>query len=273
MKILLPVILILSLLLCSCKEEQIVPITYEDIYYKGICPVEVSVDSSQNSIEHVKKDIRLKYPVLLGDTLNVHILEFQDDVYALDYYLNSGRFQGSAPILRGDFIEQSIRADSKIFIFNHDSFRRYERGDLEAFVRTFPEYRGGFPQEFLSLPFDKRVNGKVSIQTKYFLGIPATFPVLVQGYQDDGLQWNVARSWDIVEQSDFDKWSSSLTKVNPKGIPPQSDCVYFTPGEGIVGIASRLAGGRIVIVWGYLDWFDLERKFFTASDRIYEARF
>lgn len=273
MKNLLIVLVFFAVLLSGCKEEQIVPINYESISYKGIRPVMVQVDSSENKIAHVKKEINYKYPVLVGDTLSVQILEFQGDVYALDYYLNSGRFQGSAPILRGDYIEQTIRADSKIFIFNHDSFRRYERSDLEEYVRSFPEYRGGFPQEFLSLPFDKRVTGKVSIQTKFFMGIPSTFPVLVQGYQSDGLHWNVARSWDVVEQENFDRWAQQLNTINPQGIYRQSDCVYFSPGEGIQGIASRLAGGRIVVIWGYLDWFDLERKFFTASDRIYEARF
>jgi len=28
-----------------------------------------------------------------------------------------------------------------------------------------------------------------------------------------------------------------------------------------------------VAVWGFLDWSDLERKFFTASDRVYGARY
>ena len=44
-------------------------------------------------------------------------------------------------------------------------------------------------------------------------------------------------------------------------------------GEGVNGMATRLPGGRVVAVWGYLDWTDLERKFFTASDRVYGARY
>lgn len=266
-------ILLILLILIGCQEEQVVPIDYSEISYKGIKPIEFVVDSSQGEIDFVKKRMKFRYPVLVGDTLDVDIIEFQSDVYALDYYMNSGRFQGSLPILRGDFLEQSIRADSKIFIFRHDSYRRHERGDLEAYVRKFPEYRGGFPQEFLSLPFDKRISGKASIQTKSFLGISSTFPVLIQSYQADGLLWNVARSWDVVEQDAFDQWSQKLKKTIPRGIHPQNDCTYFNLGQGMRGIATRLAGGRIVIVWGYLDWFDLERKFFTASDRIYEARF
>lgn len=266
-------ILVTLLALCGCKEEIVVPINYESISYKNIKPIVVSVDSTQKSIEFVKKEIRLRYPVMVGDTLDVHILDFKSDVYALDYYMNSGHFQGSLPILRGDYLEQSIRADSKIYIFRHDSYRKYERGDLESFVRSFPEYKGGFPQEFLSLPFDKRVSGKASIQTKSFLGVQSTFPVLVQSYQHDGLRWNVARSWDVVPPKDYIQWVKSLQKTTPQGIMPQNDNVYFTVGEGIMGIATQLIGGRVVVVWGYLDWFDLERTLFTVSDRVYDSRF
>lgn len=265
---------VLALLaLCGCKEEVIVPVSYDSISYKDIKPIVVSVDSTQSSIEFVKKEIKLRYPVMVGDTLDVHILDFQSDVYALDYYMNSGHFQGSLPILRGDYQEQSIRADSKIFIFRHDSYRKYERGDLESFVRSFPEYKGGFPQEFLSLPFDKRVSGKASIQTKSFLGVQSTFPILAQSYQNDGLRWNVARSWDVVDPKTYMQWANSLQKVVPQGIMPQSDNVYFTAGEGIMGIATQLIGGRVVVVWGYLDWFDLERTLFAVSDRVYDSRF
>lgn len=259
--------------LTGCKEEVVVPINYQDISYKKIKPIVVSVDSSKNKIDFVEKEIKLRYPVVVGDTLDVDILDFKSDVYALDYYMNSGRFQGSNTILRGDFLEQSIRADSRIFIFSHDSFRRYERGDLEDYVRNFPGYKGGFPQEFLSLPSEKRVFGKFSIQTKSFLGVKSTFPTLSQTYQSAGLTWNVARSWDVVEQQDYLQWAKTLKKITPRGIMAQSDCIYFTAGDDTRGIATQLAGGRVVVVWGYLDWFDLERKLFAASDRVFDSRF
>ena len=38
-------------------------------------------------------------------------------------------------------------------------------------------------------------------------------------------------------------------------------------------MAEQLAGGRVVVVWGYMDWPDLQAKFRTASDRIFEARY
>ena len=261
-------------LVAGCQEKVETPIDYSSIAYKRLIPASFSADSSKNAeIPSLERRYDYRYAVMLGDTLGVTVLEFESDVYALDYYMNSGHFQGSIPILRGSFLEQSFRADKRIFIFRHDSYRRYERADLENYVRKFPGYHGGFPQAFLSLPFEHREQGRASIQTKFFLGVKSSFPVLVQSYRDGNLRWNVARSWDQVESESFEKWASGLKTVVPVGIYPANDCVYFEAGEGSNGIASRLDGGRVAVVWGYKSWPDLERTFFTASDRIYEARF
>ena len=264
-----------ALVLCGCKQEEERPVDYNEILYKDVRPIGVHVDehpSTQNIAALVKR-IDLRYPVMVDDTLDVCILEFKSDVYAMDYYTNSGRFQGIIPILRGSNLEQSIRSDARIFIFTHDSFRRYERIDLEHYVRSFPGYHGGFPQEFLSLPFEHRESNKTSIQTRNFLGVKSYFPVLVQSYRNSNLQWNVARSWEQVEEEAFASWAAQLKVAKPKEIAYDVDVVYFTAGEGVNGMATRLAGGRVVVVWGYLSWPDLERKFFVASDRVFEARY
>lgn len=269
----------LGAVVVGCQEEEVVPVNYEEISYKNVHPIVSEIKELNNPDTNLVKIFTYRYPVMVGDTLDVSILEFQSDVYALDYYMNSGKFQGSAPILRGDFLEQSFRADERIFIFKHDSFRRYERSDLENFVRKFPGYRGGFPQAFLSLPFEHREQGRTSIQTKFFLGVESVFPVLVQSYRDGGVRWNVARSWEQVSEESYEKWTQKLRKTKPKGMPMDNECVYFTV-DGFAdselvsrGMAKQLAGGRVVVVWGYLDWFDLERKFFNAADRVFEARF
>lgn len=261
-------------LVAGCQKKVEKPIDYSSIAYKRLSPASFKADSSKNvEIPSLERRYDYRYAIMLGDTLGVTVLEFESDVYALDYYMNSGHFQGSIPILRGNFLEQSFRADKRIFIFRHDSYRRYERADLEDYVRKFPGYHGGFPQAFLSLPFEHREQGRASIQTKFFLGVKSTFPVLVQSYRDGNLRWNVARSWDQVESDAFEKWVSGLKRVTPNEIVPANDCVYFEAGEGSYGIASRLSGGRVAVVWGYMSWPDLERTFFTASDRIFEARF
>ena len=265
----------LSSILLSCAQEPEAPVDHNAILYKNVRPIGVHVSENpvEENIAALQKRIELRYPIQVGDTLDVCILEFRSDVYALDYYMNSGRFQGIIPILRGPYLEQSIRSDARIFIFRHDGFRRYERSDLENYVRSFPGYHGGFPQEFLSLPFEHRELGHTSILTKYFIGVKAYFPVLAQSYRDSDLQWNVARSWDQVEENDFIAWGRQLNIVHPKGIYRETSTLYFTAGEGVNGMATRLPGGRVVAAWGYLDWSDLERKFFTASDRVYSARY
>ena len=261
--------------LCGCEEKEAPPLDPSSILYKNIRPSHVNVNDNPvgENIPSLVKRVDFSYPVMPGDTLDVTILEFKSDVYAMDYYTNSGRFQGIVPILRGSYLEQSIRSDARIFIFRHDSFRRYERSDLEQYVRGFPGYRGGFPQEFLSLPFEHREAGRTSIQTKNFLGVKSYFPVLVQSYRDANLQWNVARSWDQVDEDVYNSWKTQLHIVEPKGIVPDETVAYFDVGENVHGMASQLSGGRVAIVWGYLSWFDLERKFFAASDRIFEARY
>ncbi len=270
------VVCIVALLLCACEKKVEEHVDYSLICYNDVWPMDdIRVDEHPNTdIKALEKQIDLRYPMMIGDTLDVSILEFKRDVYALDYYINSGRFQGIVPILRGSFLEQSIRSGARIFIFKHDSFRRYERSDLENYVRQFPNARhGGFPQEFLSLPFEHREPGHTSIQTKYFIGVKAYFPVLAQSYRDSDLQWNVARSWDLVEENDFLAWGRQLNIVQPRGVYREASTLYFNAGEGVNGMATRLPGGRVVAVWGYLDWTDLERKFFTASDRVYGARY
>lgn len=261
-------------LVTGCQKKVEKPIDYSSIAYKRLSPASFKADSSKNAeIPSLERRYDYRYAIMLGDTLGVSVLEFESDVYALDYYMNSGHFQGSIPILRGNFLEQSFRADKRIFIFRHDSYRRYERADLEDYVRKFPGYHGGFPQAFLSLPFEHREQGRASIETRFFMGVKSTFPVLVQSYRDGNLRWNVARSWDQVESDAFETWASGLKQVTPNEIVTANDCVYFEAGEGSYGIASRLSGGRVAVVWGYMSWPDLERTFFTASDRIFEARF
>ena len=258
----------------GCQKKVEKPIDYSSITYKRLSPASFKADSSKNAeIPSLERRYDYRYAIMLGDTLGVSVLEFESDVYALDYYMNSGHFQGSIPILRGNFLEQSFRADKRIFIFRHDSYRRYERADLEDYVRKFPGYHGGFPQAFLSLPFEHREQGRASIETRFFMGVKSTFPVLVQSYRDGNLRWNVARSWDQVESDAFETWASGLKQVTPNEIVTANDCVYFEAGVGSYGIASRLSGGRVAVVWGYMSWPDLERTFFTASDRIFEARF
>lgn len=265
-----------AMLLGACEKKEDEQVDYTLMCYNDVWPIdEIHInDGSNYDIKALEKKIEMRYPMMIGDTLDVTILEFKSDVYALDYYINSGRFQGIVPVLRGSFLEQSIRSGARIFIFKHDSFRRYERSDLESYVRRFPNARhGGFPQEFLSLPFEHREPGHTSIQTKYFIGVKAYFPVLAQSYRDSDLQWNVARSWDLVDENDFIAWGRQLNIVQPKGVYREASTLYFSAGEGVNGMATRLPGGRVVAVWGYLDWTDLEHKFFTASDRVYGARY
>ena len=102
----------LSSILLSCAQEPEAPVDHNAILYKNVRPIGVHVSENpvEENIAALQKRIELRYPIQVGDTLDVCILEFRSDVYALDYYMNSGRFQGIVPILRGPYLEQSIRS-------------------------------------------------------------------------------------------------------------------------------------------------------------------
>ena len=86
----------------GCEKEPEPPVDHSAILYKGVRPIEVgeSAATAADGIAALERRINLRYPMMVGDTLNVCILEFKSDVYAMDYYTNSGRFQGLTPILR-----------------------------------------------------------------------------------------------------------------------------------------------------------------------------
>ena len=272
-RLFLTVLLAVSLAgLWGCSEEKRT-VNYAKVRFEGKLPHRVYVDSTSQKGNGFVRQVDLQYSSHWGDTLWVSVLEFKGDVYALDYYMNSGRFQGTHAILRGKYLEQSLRSDYRIFVFRHDSFRRYERRTLENYIHGVPGVRIGFPQEFLSLPFEHREVGRTTVQTRNFLGVKTMFPVLEQSYSDGDLSWNVARSWDLVEESVFTAWTALLPPANPRNVEKDEDVTYFSAGDGARGMAEQLAGGRVVVVWGYMDWPDLEQKFRIASDRIFEARY
>ena len=106
-----------ALLLSACEKKVEENVDYTLMCYNDMWPMDdLRIDESPNDdIKALEKKVELRYPIMLGDTLDVTILEFKSDVYALDYYMNSGRFQGIVPILRGSFLEQSIRSGARIF--------------------------------------------------------------------------------------------------------------------------------------------------------------
>ena len=100
-------------LVAGCQKKVEKPIDYSSIQYKYLRPASFKADSSKNAeIPSLERRYDYRYAIMLGDTLGVTVLEFESDVYALDYYMNSGHFQGSIPILRGNFLEQSFAPTS-----------------------------------------------------------------------------------------------------------------------------------------------------------------
>lgn len=267
---------------CSDGDKDLSDIDLGNLRYCGIAPSVYAhtekIEGEFSSSAQVLKDYSFRgvanmlYVTAPGDSLNVTILDFENDVFALGFYMNSGLFQEKVPVIKGDRLEQSMRAGHRLFIFRHSRLRRHDRGLLEKYVQMFPGYRAGLPQEFLSLPFKDREIGRTTIQTRYFHGVPITFPMLVQRYSRGALYWNIARSWNSVAEAEWILWISQLQKAEKK-VRVQQDEITFDAGNGERAMATRLPGGRIVCVWGALDPKVLREQYKEARQSIYDARF
>lgn len=275
-------IVFLSLAGCDIRDKDLAEIDFGSLTYCGRSPVSYShsekIEGEFAPNAQTLKDYSfhgyadMLYVTAPGDSLHVMILEFENDVFALGFFMNSGLFQEKLPVIKGEYLEQSLRAGRRLFIFRHSRLRRHERGLLEKFVQSFPNYRAGLPQEFLSLPFHDREIGRTSIQTRYFHGVTTTFPMLVQSYSREALYWNIARSWNSVSEGEWNLWVSQLQKAG-KQVRFQQDEIAFDAGNGERALATRLPGGRIVCVWGALDPKTLREQYKEARQSVYDARF
>lgn len=275
--------LIVSLFVTACEEEQsLAVLDLAKFEYSGHAPAvafhsqKIVGEFAENA--QVLKDYSYKnmaymlYVTSPGDSLHITVLEFDNDAFALGFFLNSGLFHEKVPVVKGDVMEESLRAGRRLFIFRHSRLRVPDRGLLEKYVQNFPGYRAGLPQEFLSLPFRDRVPGGTSIQTRIFQGVPVTFPLLVQRYAQGGLDWNVARSWNVVPENAYRSWTLGLSSAG-KVISSSKTEVLFNAGAGEPALATRLPGGRVVCVWGALDWKLLRARFEEAKKSVYDAQF
>lgn len=257
---------------CLERDLPLSKIYFDTVTYQNQKHVSLEIVDRDSSKWQIIGEARLLYVRDLDDSLWVSILEFKSDAFALAYYTNSGKFQGPVPVVKGDLLEQGIRSGRRLFGFKHKRFYTHDRRLLEQYVQQFPGYRGGLPQEFLSLPFENREPGKTSIQIDRFHGVPIRFPMFVQSYRNADVYWNVARSWEPVGDDDWLSWVDSISK-NRKVILKNESIFKFESGNGTQAMASRLTGGRVVCVWGPLDSKKLETLFSEISNRVYSAKY
>jgi hypothetical protein len=203
-----------------------------------------------------------------SDSVSVTILEFADDLSALGFQLNGGFTREGLPVVKGDVQERCIRAGRRLFLFASAVFRPLPAALAEQFVKSFPGYRAGLPQEFLALPIKNRVSGGTSLQLHSFLGETVAFPVLVQRYGDPSGYWQCARSWTRVSTGEWKALLQNLSRTS----------VVRTVGAGTVACngsscawLDRLPDGRVVAAFGDVDLQRLTALFLLARQSVEDA--
>lgn len=267
-------------LLCACEETSLPDLDLERFPYRGRTLSHVELYDSTSVLSHVPAAWNLQkyaisgmanldYAVTPGDTLRVKILEFSSDMAALAFYLNTGLVQENLPVTEGNVRELVLRAGKRLFIFRYGILRNHGRGELEGFVREFPDSRSGLPPEFLSLPMSGRIPGETSIQMRDFLGIPSAFPMLIQGFRENDVSWMASRSWEAVPEAEWERWTAGLQKRSATSWSGDTLLFDLLPFER--GMAMRLQGGRIVCVWGGLSPETLKKHFRKVAKGVYHS--
>lgn len=274
--------LVTSLASCEFGEKDLSDLNLYQYAYQGKGPVLVENYGAVSADAHLPaawmledysflSSANLEYVPTPGDSLHLRILDFDNDMSALAFFLNSGLVQEKIPVTEGENLEFAMRAGKRLFIFRYSRLRPYDRGILEQLVRSFPGYREGLPQEFLSLPFADRELDESSIQMKNFLGVESGFPMLVLGYSGGNVRWNCARSWSYVSDGAWNSWILGLGKSGRWEIF-RADTLRFEAGAGARGMAMRLKGGRIVCLWGFLSEENLQQRFAEVAKTVYDAK-
>ncbi len=269
--------------LCGCKNsENLADLDLSQFTYQERKPVfQVKAPHARGEWKNYSRALsdysfrgmaEMVYETTPGDSLEVTLLEFENDIYALGFYRHSGLFQEAFPMIKGEKAEQSLRAGRRIFLFRYNRFRHYERAGLEKYVREVSEEPPGLPPEFLSFPFQDKEPGAVFIQTRFFHGVPVREPLLIQRYHREGIYWNVARSWKTISEAEWNAWISGLKK-NGNPVKALEDNIYFFRTGFSFGLASRLPNGRFLSVWGPFDLKTLKTHYDTARTAIYKSRY
>ena len=203
----------------------------------------------------------LVYAMGMGDTVDVSILEFEEDLAALGFLLNAGYTREGLPVVRGDQQERSVRAGRRLFLFSSSAYRPLPAEAADRFVQAFPGYRAGLPPEFLALPLKGRVSGGTSLALHGFLGEAISFPMLVQRYGDASGYWQCARSWGSVSASD---WNSLLHGIGKRMVTRHTNIGIVACEAAQCTWMDRLADGRLIFTYGDVDTGRLTNYYLAA---------
>jgi len=211
---------------------------------------------------------QLEYAQGNGDTVQVTILEFQDDMSALSFQLNGGYTREGLPIVKGEIQERSIRAGRRVFLFSSGIYHPLSAEVAEKFVKMFPGFRAGLPQEFLALPIKNREAGGTSMQMNSFLGTRSSFAMLVQRYGDESGHWQCARSWTRVSAGD---WKRYLDELGQKTVMKSGTVGTVACDATACAWLDRLPDGRVVAAYGEVDLDRLTSIFNVAKHSVRDS--
>lgn len=275
------VLLLLCLIIfsgCNHSDPSLDNLQLKLITLEGSLPTQVSVlhewpHSLWPASESVQsKDLlgyaNLQYVYGAGDSVSVTILEFSQDMAALGFQWNSGLIRENLPIVRGSFVERTLRAGRRVFVFRSSVFRPLPASIADQFVKSFPGYQVGLPLEFFALPLKNRLANGTSLQLANFWGTSTEIPMLIQRYGDLGGTWQCARSWSKVQPN---QWQKLIGVLSQRGVVKNTDIgSIYCAWEGCMWL-DQLPDGRVITVYGSLPVDRLTQVFMSAKKSLMQS--
>lgn len=263
---------------CNHSDPNLDNLQLKLITLEGSLPSQVSVvhewpHSLWPSSETIQTNDLLGYAHLqyvygAGDSVSVSILEFSQDMAALGFQWNSGLIRENLPMVRGDFVERTLRAGRRLFVFRSSVFRPLPANIADQFVKSFPGYQVGLPHEFFALPLKNRLANGTSLQMARFLGTPTEIPMLIQRYGDPSGTWQCARSWSKVQPN---QWLQLIGAFSQRGIVKSTEIgSVYCAWDGCMWF-DQLPDGRVIAVYGDLPLDRLTRIFMSAKKSLIQS--
>lgn len=274
-KIVTPLYCLILLFACQKNDPELAHLQLKLIGLNGHLPISSYVSNEWplglfHNVGEIQRGSLLSHGSInylygAGDSVTLTILEFNDDMAALGFQLNSGLVRENLPIVKGDYIERSIRAGRRIFLFRSGIYRPIPAGVADQFVKSFPGYKAGLPNEYFALPIKNRLPNGASLQMGSFAGTSTDFPMLIQRYGDPSGVWQCARSWSQVSQ---EKWHDYTKRLSKNGVFKQVDIGnVLCSNDGCMWL-DRLDDGRIIAVYGDVDLERLTHYYMQARESL-----
>ncbi len=227
---------------CSIEDPSIAEFDLQRIHLNGTPPFDAYFEEPKPYM-YASKQANLLYAISNGDTMKISVCEFETATLAKAFFYNSDNIEEKTEFLIENERKRFIRHGRRLFIFSYTFSISENSSTLDSlikFTRRFPAADTSASAGFQNFPLkNSRPDEDVSVQREYFLGVEASFSMLVRRYRDANFTWACARSTRTVSEKEWENYRTKRQKS------------VYEPDR--FALIDRLSNGVVIAVYGDLD--------------------